>query len=273
MRWLAWLAIVGLAGCTAPNPAYRAQADESGPESTSSSSTGLAETTDTSTGELATCEVHTPLPLAIRVLEGGVPRAPECTADGGTVTWIAEGNNVFPPPKNRIEHRVCTPATCPCLGDPPTITVELGDVAFSEDLGLPDCGQLALWTRLGPDGCEWAGAVLYDGDNALPEYIASNTLYVPPLVLIGPEPLTLGLAEDDPCAELELCNDIAFPGRYALDILGQATVTAEQPPAYIDVAFVMGGTSETYLFDNRMSSITRACELQVAWTAQRRPPP
>lgn len=271
MRGLAWVAVAGLVGCSATNPAYQVDG-ESGPEpTTTATSSAEASAGDSSSGDMV-CQVHPQRPISISLsTEDGVALLPDCSQPG-IVTRLGQGNNQFPPGLP-IQHRDCG-ASCPCM-DGPSVFIELGpNVMFADDLPLPGCGDIALWSYRAPDGtCEWAGIVLYDGGDALPEYIASNTLSVPPLAFLGPQALTLGLVEPEPCEQLAGCDASPSPGRYALDILGQTTVAAEPPPAFVDIEFLMGGTIETYLFDNRMSSVSPACEVQVAWTAQHRPLP
>lgn len=252
--------LLGLAACTVANPAY--QVSDEGADSESNVSTtedppmesSAADTEVGSSGELA-CELHPFAPIDVRLTNTELQ--PNCDPPG-TVMPLGQGNNQFMG-GNVIRHSKCDVAMCPCTSES-FVDIELGsDVQFAEGVPLPGCGDVQLWSALGPDGaCEWAGAVLFHEDTYIPDYIASRTLDVPPLGLV------LELVEERPCPELGQCFQRP-PGCYGLGVLDEV-VAAEEAPRNIEVALGLG---ELYLFDNRMSSINASCELELAWTAQR----
>jgi hypothetical protein len=278
MRELAWLWMLVPLGCTAPNPAYEdsgaGQTDIGGSETGLVVTVGTVASTDGS-GEPVDCELHVERPLTIARLDPlGASIDPDCSgADpyillpiGRIITSVAEG---------KFTHTDCDTDECPCPSatGPESVIQLAGDMLFETEvpLPLPDCGRVALWPKMGPEGCEWAGVILYRGVTFLPQYIASRTLEVTPLNL-GAGPLTLEL-RGDPCTGVaESCVPYA-PGAYGLGVYDH-TVTVESSPDYdVYVEFVMGGQPERYYIDNRMSSVTRECEPLVAWTAQYFPPP
>jgi hypothetical protein len=275
MRGLVASFVLALAACTAPNLAYMAFDDAAGEAGSTADGTG----TVTSTGEGAgsessaepmECQMHPPRSIELTVaMEGGEPWEPECPDGQGHVVGIALGRNMFPP--GSIEHQLCDPGVCPCPLDSPLLRIGLGDLVFAEGVPLPDCSRVDLWTRMGPRGCEWAGVMLTPPGSALPDFMAANELSVAPLYFIQGQPLTLALVDEGACRGHDACDDGRLPGHHALDVLGQAVVTVDASPRDIDIAFLMGGATETYVFDNRESSVTLECEPRVSWTAQRRP--
>jgi hypothetical protein len=261
MRGLACIGVLGVVACTASNPAYQGQDAGAGNDSGSASETagGTTPGDSNSSGGEEVCELHPERPLDILLHENGVPMRPTC--DTLEPLWLGQGNNYYPPMQDPlvIRHSKCPePAVCPCTGDS-ELTIEMGpDVRFGEGLALPGCGNVALWPMVDADGeCQWGGVVLFHETQAMPDYIASNTLDVPPFAL------TLDLVEDGTCDTPECPGDP--PGRYAIRVY-EDEVDAEQPAIPVDVPLGLG---EVFMFDNRMASVTRECELAVAWTAQR----
>lgn len=261
MRGVACIGVLlGLAACTVANPAYQASDEGSAVEGSGSTTevpsaeSSTADTEVGSSGELA-CELHPFAPINVRVT--GTELQPSCDPPGSMMS-LGQGNNQFMG-GNVIRHSKCEVAMCPCTNES-FFDIELGaDVQFADGVPLPGCGDVQLWSALGPDGaCAWAGVVLFHEDTYLPDYIASRTLGVPPLGL------ELELVEERACPELGQCLQRP-PGRYALGVLDEV-VAAEEMPRNIEVALGLG---ELYLFDNRMSSINASCELELAWTAQR----
>ena len=279
MRGVAWVFVLGTAACTAPNPAYQADDGQTGPvgsdTTVAESSTGSATTGEgESTGGDVLCVLHDPRPYDIHV--SGLE--PDCTVDD-EVVWIDEGSNLYPPTWDRIDHELCEPLACDCPLDPaPMRTIQLaGDAVFAEGVALPGCGRMALWSRRIDDSCQWAGLVMWEGDDILPSVIVSRTLDVPPFAQAGTPFEMSMLATDETCPDADACSDARAPGQYAIDVLGQHAVTVEESPKLVDIEFGLAGT-RTYLFDNRMSSLTRECRPQLAWSAQlwqqaARPPP
>lgn len=257
---------LALAGCTAQNPAYEGTSTEQG----AGSSSGPTTASDGSSGGVPQeCAPHPERPITLSVTKDGEPLPPDCPGGAGHVVRFSTGNTIFAP--GSITHLSCD--ACPCPQGATTIEIDLGDLVLAEGVPLPDCARVEAWTYVEGDACAWGGLVVWDDGSALPEYIAANGLVVPPLALLG-QALTLGLEPQAVCTDGEPCGGDRFPGRYALDVLGQATVSVEASPTDIAIDFLMGGVSETYIFDDRSSSITEACRPQVAWTAQhRRPPP
>lgn len=267
-----------LAACTAPNLAYQAFDDAEVGSTTDDTATEGADSegADSESTEPGECIMHPARPLRITVeQEQGemiVPWEPECPDGAGTKIDIDFGNDAYPFGQGVIEHLVCS--TCPCPGTSPLVRIDMGaDIAFADDVGLPGCTRISLWTRMGASGCEWAGVVVTAMGSALPAYIASNELAVPPLAFVADQPLTLGLEDEAACTDRDVCDGERHPGRYALDVLGQAIVPVDDPPRDIDIALVEGAPTETYIFDNRESSVSLDCAPQVSWTAQLRPPP
>lgn len=261
MRGLVLIGVLGLVACTVANPAYQGSDEGNGSDAVVSTSedsptegSGPADTEVGTSGELA-CELHPFAPITLRVTNS--PAEPNCDPPG-TVLPLGQGNNQFMG-GNVIRHSKCDVAMCPCTSDS-FFDIELGDdVQFAEGVPLPGCGDVHLWSVVGPDGeCAWGGVVLFHEDGYIPDYIASRTLGVPPLAL------ALELVEAETCPDLEQCS-ARSPGRYALGVLDEV-VMAEEAPRNIEVALGLG---ELYLFDNRMSSINESCELELAWTAQR----
>lgn len=264
MRGLGGIAVLGLVACTAANPAYQAEGGGVEDESASASETA-GETTPggsgSSSGGEEVCELHPEQPLQILLREGDVVMRPNC--DNPEPLWLGQGNNLYTTENGTIviRHAKCPePAVCSCTGDRENDRViEIGpSVQFAEDVNRPGCGDVALWPMVGADGeCHWGGVVLFHETQAMPDYIASNTLDIPVFAL------TLGLVEDGTCDAPECSGDP--PGRYAIQVY-EDEVDAEQPAIPVDVPLGLG---EVFMFDNRMASITRECRLAVAWTAQR----
>jgi hypothetical protein len=261
MRGLAFIGVLGLVACTAPNPAYQvseegngSDADVSTSEDSPTEGSGPADTEVGTSGELA-CELHPLAPIVIGV--AATVLEPDCESPD-RMTALGQGNNQYMG-GNVIRHSKCDVPICPCTSDS-TFDISLGsDVQFAEGVPLPGCGDIHLWPARDADGnCVWAGVVLFHEQTYIPDYIASRTLDVPPLGL------ELELVEERICPELGQCSGQS-PGRYALGVLDEI-VTAEEAPRNIEVAL---GVGELYLFDNRMSSVNESCELELAWTAQR----
>lgn len=263
MRGLACIGVLGVVGCIVGNPAY--QAEDGGVESDSGSASEAEGETmpggsdSSSGGGEEICELHPERPLDIRLREGDVFMRPDCT--NPEPLWLGQGGNQFPPMEDFvvIQHSQCMEPICPCTGESESdLFIEIGpDVQFADTL-LPDCGDVALWPMIDAAGeCQWGGVVLFHETQVMPDYIASRTLDVPPFAL------TLGLVDDATCDTPECMG--TPPGRYALQVY-EDEVDAEQPAIPVDVPLGLG---EVFIFDNRMASVTRECELQLAWTAQR----
>jgi hypothetical protein len=273
MRGVASIGVLGVAACTVVNPAYETSGDgESGV--VGGDTTEAATTADTlagteSSGGPAECELPDARPLLIELRDHEAqPLAPDCSGLE-PVRRLPLGRNIFSASQGTITHVPCDVQECPCpSATGPSTVIELGDdVPFAEDIPLPDCGRVELWPTKPPEPCEWAGVVLYEGQDSLPKYIASRTLEATPLDL-GAGPLTLELRGEG-CAGLPETCEPSDPGGYALGVY-DATVMVGSPD-YVDVAFLMGALPERFYFDNRMSAVTRECDLQLAWTAQHFP--
>ncbi|MCX4239501.1 hypothetical protein [Paraliomyxa miuraensis] len=264
--FLVWLSSwsVGLAACSSPNPAY--ESSSAGEDSTQNPTEGTSGTdtaiADESSGVMA-CELGPSQPLAITVDLDGVVRPPDCSVP---YVDFALGANLYASTGDSMVHEQCMPLSCDCAEEPPQLNIELAaDRAFDENITLPDCGRVSMWARMGPSGCEWAGVVLWEADEpSVPWYIASRTLGVPPLG----HAFMLELEPDEACDGLDACaNSGRQPGRYAIDVLGFRTVTMDESPPLIELPFGATGETRAYLFDNRMATLSRDCELEVAWTA------
>jgi len=263
MRGWAWVLVLGLGACTAINPAYEAGDGESGPVSGDAgpgTSEGMVTTEGDVTGE-PTCELHPLRPFDIQVST----MEPKCVP-GSEIAVLEPGANIYPMSWNLVQHEQCQPTACDCTSEPPLVEIQLADDAvFAEGVGLPDCGRVVLWARLIDDECQWAGLAMWDGDEAAPSLIVSRTLDPPSFDNFGELPFELELGDGEPCATPEVC-DGRPPGRYPIDVSGHGPVTVEESPPLIEIA--VAGVSRNYLFDNRMSSVTRDCRQQIAWTAQ-----
>jgi hypothetical protein len=266
MRGLGFGSWLVLMACTAPNPGYQledgGEAGESGPSDDTTGAVTETGADGESTG-LAACELHDPRPLEITV-EG-----PELQC--GSVVWLGVGTNLYFPETTRhmIDHYPCQSDSCANCNPPlePTYHIDLGqdvELQTSVSLSLPSCGEVALWSHMTADGCKWDGVVLFEDSGGLPRVIASNTLEIPPLTVTGADPFMLTLADEAVCSDHELCEQHdRYPGRHAIDILQLRTVTAAEAPPLVELA-----PGFSYVFDNRMSSITEDCELRLAWIAQ-----
>lgn len=278
MRGLVCSCVLVTAACIVPNPAYQDEAGSTTEEADvdADADSNAADDSDSEgagseSGEPGECLMHPARPLRITVKRDDVPWDPECPEGAGHTVEIGLGNNAYLPGLARILHPEC--GECFCPPDASMVEIDMGaDVAFADGVALPGCTELSLWTRMGADGCEWAGVLVTLQDSALPAYIASNELTVMPLFFIEGQPLTLGLDDEAPCTDRDVCDDELPPGRYALDVLDQAVVTVDDSPRDIEVALSPGAPPETYVFDNRESSLNLECAPQVSWTAQLRPP-
>jgi hypothetical protein len=264
MRGLVLIAVLESAACTIGNPAYEAieGAGTSGGETTrGATAEATAETTvvaDESSDGQDACELHDPeglLRMRVRQ-ESGPDMEPDCTED---FRRLPVSSNAFLPNGN-IEHVLCDAPACGCMGT--TLTIDFEGTLMPPP-ALTNCGELTLWAHMGPDGCEWGGMMLHEGNTFLPEYIVARTRRLP------------AFTEQFELADRQWCNDIdecpaapPGPGRYSLTIFEQS-VSVEDSPQTIGVPFLDGGAPVPYSFVNRISSITPQCELQLAWTAQR----
>lgn len=270
MRGVARVSVLVVTGaaCTVSNPAYQssegddAVATDDG-ETATATSTGSASTDGgQSTGE-PLCEPHPSRPFDIQVST----HEPDCTP-GSEILWLDLGSNLYPPSRERFDHELCEPPMCDCPAKAPLVSIQMAsDAVLAEDVRLPDCGPIALWARNIDDSCQWAGLVMWDGNEILPSVIVSRTLDVPPFATLGDSFALELVGHEGLCVDLEPCPDSRRPGQYAIGVLDQHTVTVEQSPKLLEIQFGAAG-SRTYLFDNRMSSINRECRLQLAWSAQ-----
>lgn len=268
MRGLISVFALGLAACTAPNPAYEDSGDlsTSTAETTSTGTSGLATEGD-STGE-AVCELHPDERFELLADRNGLPLDIPC-APANQVVMIAAGSSIFD--GTTIIHKQCLPDDMNCLCTGTEFRIELsigGQPAFAP--GVPSCGPIYLWSapsRTNADGCEWGGLMmqeLVEGELVLtPAFFAARTLAVP---AIAPT-FALELApegDSDPACAGD-CQPHP-PGRYQLDVLG-SLVPADGLTHFVEVSFLDGLDPTMYIVDNRMSSVTQDCESQLAWTA------
>jgi len=266
MRGLVGIGVLGIAACTADNPAYQAEGGggESGPvgetvEETTAPASTTAETTvdGESSGDVPTCDLHDPRPLQIRVYDERGEIEPPCGSNDGMLLLDA-GGTLFE--GNVIVHPECLAEELGCLCTGPETRIEIEGL---DELpaGVPSCGPITLWATEGPEGCVWGGVFMQPQGGLAPGFIAARTRQVPPL---GPA-FELGLARD-PDDEGNACRgdcEPHAPGRYQLDVVG-TPVPADGLSRFVEVAFLPGAPL-LYEFENRMSSVTEECEEQVAW--------
>lgn len=268
------VSMLAAAACHVPNPAY--ETSDGGPADTGSdpSDTAVEQSEGAAEGSSGEpiCMLHPDGKLAIRVMGPDGARNPDCTT--GQPLQLPVSANYYPGNDNIVEHCpmetcTCDPMTCMCddceCPDGAKTIIHLGDdpVFMDGGVGLPGCGHITLWPRMGPEDCEWGGLLLYRGMSQLPDVIASNSLDVPPIMLTNT--LTLSLDEDEPCPGFDACpGTLPPPGRHVLNVMGEA-ISVEQSPPLVGVF----GDLVQFAVDNRMSSVTTACRPEVSWLAQR----
>jgi hypothetical protein len=274
--------LAALGACTSDNPEFDAEAGpvgmkdtEVGTSGSSSPSSGLvttdsAGTSATSGGSTSddlegsgdtSAETGTPL---------DVPGAGQCPDDpfAGFEITVSDSAGALTPDCATFEQSgyvtveeggaellvdVCDGA-CPCTLLTTSYVVGLGELG-----AVPDthggCRTVRVWSRQGELGCSWVGFSLHLPDGA-PLVVGSNQLEADSST--GDVQVDFGKGEE--CGDGGCSDSIPHPGRYPLSAAGLDVWPDDEPPE------VFFGDAR-YVFDNRMSYVTEACEPNVSWHA------